>query len=369
MEGDPKRWEKNQSPPDAVDGAYSEHEVRLANRNSGLILETLRHDRTPTGAHYLLTHFDVPALDPARHRLSFGAGFENPYELGMDQIRALPQVTEAVTMECAGNGRAGVSPRARSMPWNVEAVGTSAWTGTPLRPLIERADPKKGTVDIVFTGEDEGYDKGVRHFFGRSLSLREIAELDVLLVHEMNGAPLLPQHGAPLRIIVPGWYGMASVKWLSKIEAVDAPYQGFQQVQTYRYRDHADDPGRPVTSIRVKSLMVPPGIPDWTTRKRYVAPGPVEIVGRAWSGKAPIERVEFGAGDDWQEATVTPGEGPHAWSKWTVTWQAVPGEYQLRCRATDAAGNTQPLTARWDARGFGNNAAQTVEVCVGGEPA
>jgi DMSO/TMAO reductase YedYZ molybdopterin-dependent catalytic subunit len=199
--------------------------------------------------------------------------------------------------------------------------------------------------------------------------LREIAELDVLLVHEMNGAPLLPQHGAPLRIIVPGWYGMASVKWLSKIEAIDAPYQGFQQVQTYRYRDHADDPGRPVTSIRVKSLMVPPGIPDWTTRKRYVAPGSVEILGRAWSGKAPIERVEFGAGGDWQEATVTPGEGPHAWSKWAVIWQAAPGEYQLRCRATDAAGNTQPLTARWDARGFGNNAAQTVEVCVGGEPA
>lgn len=354
----------NPGKPATVDGVYSEQEVRLANRNSGIILETLRHDITPTGAHYLLTHFDVPQIDARTYRLSFGAGFEAPFDLSLDEIRALPQVTMPVTLECAGNGRARVSPRSHSMPWSVEAVGTSEWTGTPLAPLIERARPKGGTVDIVFTGADEGFDNGVRHFFGRSLSLERIAEMDVLLVHQMNGAPLLPQHGAPLRIIVPGWYGMASVKWLSRIEAVDTPYDGFQQVQTYRYRDHADEQGRPVTSIRVKSLMVPPGIPDWVTRLRYVEPGPVEIVGRAWAGKVPVAKVEFGVGDSWSDAKLAPAPGPYAWSKWSVTWQATPGEHLLRCRATDAEGNTQPLEQRWDASGFGNNAAHSVGVYV-----
>lgn len=357
-------FRNNPGKPRTVDGVYSEQEVRLANRNSGIILETLRHDVTPTGAHYLLTHFDVPALEAESHQLSFADGFENPFDLTLDEILALPQVTMPVTLECAGNGRARVSPRSHSMPWSVEAVGTSEWTGTPLRPLIEKARPADDTVDIVFTGADEGFDNGVRHFFGRSLSLAQIAELDVMLVHAMNGQPLLPQHGAPLRIIVPGWYGMASVKWLARIEAVASPYQGYQQVQTYRYRDRSDDPGRPVTAIRVKSLMIPPGIPDWLTRLRQVAPGEHEITGRAWAGRVPIARVEFGDGDVWRDAKVTAGSGPYAWSKWSVTWDATPGEHLLRCRATDAEGNTQPLEPRWDASGFGNNAAQCVEVFV-----
>lgn len=357
-------FEDHPGKPQTVDNVYSEHEVRLANRNSGLLLETLHHDITPTGGHYLLTHFDVPPLDSARHVLTFGDGFAAPFTLGMDEIRALPQVSTPVTLECAGNGRARVSPRSYSMPWGVEAVGTSEWTGTPLRPLIEQARPDPASVEIVFTGADEGYDKGIRHFYGRSLTLQQIRDLDVLLVHGMNGQPLLPQHGAPLRIIVPGWYGMASVKWLTRIEAVDRPYQGFQQVQTYRYRDHPDDPGQPVTAIRVKSLMRPPGIPDWISRARRVAAGPVDIMGRAWAGRVPIARVEFACGETWQEAEVSPGPGPYAWSKWSVRWHATPGEHVLRCRATDADGNTQPLTARWDASGFGNNAVQTVNVYV-----
>lgn len=362
-------FERDTGKPETVDGVYSEHELRLANRNAGVILESLRHDLTPTGAHYLLTHFDVPDIDPRDYRLRFGAGFEAPFELSLGDIRALPQETVPVTLECAGNGRSGVSPRSHSMPWGVEAVGTSEWTGTALRPLLERARPKAGTVDIVFTGADEGFDKGVRHRFGRSLSLPELAELDVLLVHGMNGAPLLPQHGAPLRIIVPGWYGMASVKWLTSIEAIDTPYQGFQQVQTYRFRDKADDPGRPVTSIRVKSLMVPPGIPDWITRLRHLAAGPTDIVGRAWAGRIPIARVEFGVGDTWTEADVSPGASPYAWSKWSATWDATPGEYVLRCRATDAEGNVQPIEPPWDVAGFGNNAVQTVGVHVSGDKA
>lgn len=353
--------------PSTQDGVFSEDEVRLANRNSGILLETLKYDITPTGLHYLLIHFDVPSIDTQSHQLVFGKGFDAPFSLSVDDIRALPQRTMPVTLECAGNGRSSVSPRTHSMPWGVEAVGTSEWTGTPLAPLIERAKPKAGAVDIVFTGADCGFDKGVEHAFGRSLTLDQIASLDVLLVHQMNGQPLLPQHGAPLRIIVPGWYGMASVKWLSTIEALDTPYQGFQQVRTYRYRDHQDDVGRPVTAMRVKSLMTPPGIPDWITRLRYLRAGSVAVTGRAWSGDGvAIEKVEFNDGLGWRTAALTPPQGQYDWTRWDIEWEATPGEHVLSCRATDSNGDTQPLQPRWDVAGFGNNLVQQVQVFVDG---
>ena len=203
--------------PDTQDGHYDHAELGLANRNSGTLLETLALDITPSGAHYLLTHFDTPILDPNIHRLQFEGAFANPFEMNMNQIRSLPQITIPVTLECAGNGRAGLSPRRYSMPWGVEAVGTSEWIGTPLAPLIAQASPKSDVVEISFTGADYGYDDGVGHYFGRSLTLDQLGTLDVILAYGMNGQPLLPQHGAPLRIVVPGWYGMASVKWLDRI--------------------------------------------------------------------------------------------------------------------------------------------------------
>ena len=126
-----------------------------------------------------------------------------------------------------------------------------------------------------------------------------------MLVHSMNGQPLLPQHGAPLRIIVPGWYGMASVKWLGRIEALSTAFDGFQQVRTYRFRESDEDPGRPVTTMRVKSLMAPPGVPDWSSRKRWLRPGPVTLVGRAWSGGGvAITRVEVELDGEWREARL-----------------------------------------------------------------
>ncbi len=345
---------------------FSRDEVRLANRNHGALLETLKRDITPTGAHYLLTHFDTPLLDADTHRLRFHGAFDAPFQLGMDEIRALPQVTLPVTMECAGNGRAGVSPRCCSMPWIYEAVGTSDWTGTPLAPLIEHARPRADVVDFAFTGADRGFDKGQAHAFGRSLTPQQLADLDVLLVWGMNGQPLLPQHGAPLRIIVPGWYGMTSVKWLTDIEALTSRYQGFQQVETYRYKQTAADAGVPITTIRVKSLMVPPGVPDWLTRVRYLDPGPVTITGRAWSGGGtPVTRVEFAVGNDWTPAQLDPAPGPYAWARWQVTWEASPGDHILRCRATDADGDTQPLDAPWDMAGFANNKVHEVPVHVG----
>jgi len=351
--------------PETQDGLYSEAEKGLANRNHGFLLEALELDVTPAGAHYLLNHFDIPILDATEHRLAFTGAFENPLNLSIDDIRARPKVTMPVTLECAGNGRAGLSPRSHSMPWLYEAVGTSEWTGTPLAPLIKEAAPKGDVVEIAFTGADYGYDMGHGHYYGRSLTLDKLEELDVLLVYEMNGAPLLPQHGAPLRIIVPGWYGMASVKWLTDITALTEAFDGYQQVETYQFKSSPDAQGIPIQDIRVKSLMKPPGVPDWSSRKRLLKAGRTTLIGRAWSGLGrKIAKVEVKIDDIWEPAEVTEGAGKYAWSKWVFDWDAKPGAYAISCRATDEHGNVQPLTPPWDEAGFANNAVHVVTVFV-----
>ena len=351
--------------PITVSEVFSESEVELANRNSGMPLESLEYDITPTGQHYLLTHFDIPHLDKDKHIISFSGDFSRPYSLSYDEIKSLPAETLPVTLECAGNGRTGVDPRSFSMPWKYGAVGTSEWTGTKLRPLLKEACVKSDVVEISFTGADRGYDSGHEHNFARSLTLAQIEELEVLLVYQMNGIPLLPQHGAPLRIIVPGWYGMASVKWLTDIKALKKPFDGYQQIGTYRFRQSRGEVGEPITEMRVKSLMKPPGIPDWTSRKRLVSPGLIPLTGRAWSGGGKkIIRVEVLNNNKWVEAKLNKQHSKYSWTKWMLDWSAKPGHHILSCRATDETGDTQPVNPIFDVGGFANNSIQKTEVFV-----
>jgi DMSO/TMAO reductase YedYZ molybdopterin-dependent catalytic subunit len=348
-----------------TDGLFHAHEVGLANRNSGILLETLRHDVTPAGLHYLLSHFDVPYVPDGRWQVEVAGRVRSPATLALEDIKRLPARTLCVTLECAGNGRAVAAPRYQSMPWSYEAVGTAEWTGTPLRHLLDRAGLLDDVVEIAFIGADRGFDRGHEHAYGRSLRRDVALSDDVLVVWAMNGAPLLPQHGFPLRLVVPGWYGMASVKWLNRIEALAEPYEGFQQVRTYMYRPVPDGPTTPVTHIRVKALLVPPGIPDFYSRQRMVEAGPIPLFGRAWSGGGvPIARVEVGVDGIWRDAELQKSDSPFAWRGWTSTWNAEPGQHVLACRATDANGETQPLEQRWDNGGFGNNVVQRVDVTV-----
>jgi DMSO/TMAO reductase YedYZ molybdopterin-dependent catalytic subunit len=180
----------------------------------------------------------------------------------------------------------------------------------------------------------------------------------------MNGRPLEPQHGFPVRLLVPGWYGMTSVKWLSRIEALSAPFRGFQQADAYRYQRTADDVGEPVTRISVRALMVPPGIPDFFTRRRFVDAGRVRLFGRAWAGAAPLVRVEVGIDGDWADAALDEPLGQWAWQGWSYDWVPTSGDYLLTCRATDADGNTQPTEQPWNVQGMGNNLVQEVPVTV-----
>jgi DMSO/TMAO reductase YedYZ molybdopterin-dependent catalytic subunit len=342
-------------------------ELQLAARNHGMPLEALRYEITPVGLHYLLVHYDIPAIDPEEWRLSVGGLVRQPMTLSLDDVRSRPRVTLPVTMECAGNGRAKLSPRPISQPWLAEAVGTAQWTGTSLRALLEEAGVDESALEVVFTGADHGMEGEVEQDYARSLPLVDALREDVVLAYEINGEPLPPQHGFPLRLLVPGWYGMTSVKWLRSIEAVAEPFQGYQQTHGYRFRDQPEDVGVPVTRIAPRAMMVPPGFPEFLSRDRLMPLGPCRLQGRAWSGWAPIERVQVSVdgGRTWYPAELGAAPGLSAWAPWSYDWTPpIPGEYELACRARDAAGNEQPLEPGWNVGGYANNAVQRVRVTV-----
>lgn len=334
-----------------------------------MLLEGLRFPVTPIGLHYLLIHFDIPSVDPSTWRLTIGGTVARPLSFALDQLKALPAVTRQVTLECAGNGRARLTPRPISQPWLFEAVGNAEWTGTPLRPLLEAAGPLPNAVEVVFTGLDRGVQAGIEQQYERSLSLADASSDDVLLAYAINGQPLPPQHGFPVRVIVPGWYGMTHVKWLRSITVVSRPFRGYQQEPAYHLTPSLDERGEPVTRMLPRSLMVPPGIPDFLTRTRLVSVGSHLVEGRAWSGQGRIVRVEVSSdgGRSWADAELGQAAGDSSWWPWSYRWEASEeGEYELCCRATDSAGNSQPTESRWNAQGMCNNTVQRVKVVVGG---
>jgi DMSO/TMAO reductase YedYZ molybdopterin-dependent catalytic subunit len=351
---------------ETVEAGVSFDELRLAARNHAMPLEALRYDVTPLGLHYLLAHYDIPAIDVAGWRLRVDGGAGEELELSLDELRAMRAVTRVVTMECAGNGRALMQPRPVSQPWFFEAVGTCRWTGVALADVLGRVRLADDAVEVVFTGADRGVEDGVEQEFVRSLPIAEATGADAILAYEVNGVALPPQHGFPLRLIVPGWYGMTNVKWLTSIAATSTPFTGYQQMTSYRLRQHPDEAGVALTRMQPRALMIPPGIPDFVTRERYAERGEHLLVGRAWSGVAPISTVEVSGdgGESWERADVDAPHRDGAWQAWRFAWRAGPGEHELCCRAADAAGNVQPVRPRWNVGGYANNAVQRVMVHV-----
>jgi DMSO/TMAO reductase YedYZ molybdopterin-dependent catalytic subunit len=354
----------------ADDGeGVGQDELGLAARNHGMPLELMRHDVTPLGAHYLLTHYDIPFADAATWRLDVGGQVGSPLSLSMGDLRAREVVTRTVTMECAGNGRARLRPRPVSQPWLHEAVGTMSWTGTPLAPLLEEAGlsaDAADAVDVVFTGADHGVERGVEQDYQRSLTVDEALRGDALLVWGCNGVDLPPQHGYPLRLVVPGWYGMASVKWLRRVEVIDTTFDGYQ-MRGYRLRQQADDEGVALTRIAPRALMVPPGFPDFLSRRRVLPAGPCLLEGRAWSGWGEVTTVEVSVdgGETWKPADLDRQVDRWAWRRWTFHWEAdTPGLHAVTVRAADATGRTQPEESPWNRGGFANTSPQRVDVLV-----
>ncbi len=349
----------------AADDGFTLEELQLAARNHGMPLEALRYDLTPVGMHYLLIHFDVPVADGSNWTVEIGGRVRRPLRLSIDELRARPAVTLPVTMECAGNGRARLHPRPLSQPWLYEAVGTASWTGTPLRPLLDEAGLEDDAVELVFEGADHGTQGGIEQDYERSLTVAEASRDEVLLAYAIDGRPLPPQHGYPVRLIVPGWYGMTNVKWLRRITAVREPFVGYQ-MWAYQLRQHEEDEGVRIQRMLPRALMIPPGFPDFFARTRTVDAGDVMLEGRAWSGSGAIARVDVSTdgGATWQAAALDEPVGAFAWRRWSFPWTATAGEHELVVRATDATGRAQALVDSWNHHGVANDLVQRVHVSV-----
>jgi DMSO/TMAO reductase YedYZ molybdopterin-dependent catalytic subunit len=248
-----------------------------------------------------------------------------------------------------------------------EAIGTGRWRGVRLRDVLEASGVSSSAVEVLFTGLDRGVEHGQEQLFARSVPLELALDDDVLLAYDLNGAPLPPQHGFPLRLLVPGWYGMTNVKWLERITVLDEPFAGPQQTLGYRLRQTEDEEGEPLSRILPRALLVPPGIPEFMSRTRTVTAGRHILEGRAWSGHAPITAVDVSDDDGatWRGAALEPAElGPYAWVRFTAEWEPSPGRHVLACRARDASGLEQPDTGAWNLGGYANNGVQRIAVEV-----
>lgn len=315
---------------------------------------------TPSRHVYVRSNFEFPTLAGDAHRIAIGGAVRSPLELSVAELRAMPMRTVVTTMECAGNHRSSVRPLPPGELWGSGAVSTVRWTGVPLATVLDRADVAPEAVEILAEGADAGVrdDAPGRTTFARALPLATARHPDTLLALAMNDEPLTPAHGAPVRLVVPGWYGMASVKWVARLEALVAPFDGYFHTKRYVYEDASGT--QPVTRMRVKSVIVAPA------SGAVVAAGTrITVWGWAWSGEGALARVEVAidGGDTWQEARLLPPASAHAWARWEFDWEVrQPGRYALRSRATDAAGHVQPDEAPWNRHGYGNNAVRPVIV-------
>ena len=318
----------------------------------------------PNAHFYVRNHFQIPTLEPTTFRLSVSGLVERPLSLSLYDLHNMRSQTLVATLECAGNGRMLFHPPIEGEKWQLGAVSTAEWTGVPLVEVMDRAGIKTEEREVLFRGADGGMVDGhagpIR--FERSLQLDQARDVDLLLAYAMNGEPLPIQHGYPLRLVVPSWYAVASVKWLTEIELIDRPFSGYYQVDKYWYEWEREGHSvrEPVTLQRVRALITEPG-PNHEARR-----GELAIRGVAWSGAAPIARVEVRVGDrSWQEARLVSERKRHSWQWWElVTRVEEPGVVTLRARATDLAGRTQPERAEWNRLGYGNNGIHEVRVRV-----
>ena len=327
--------------------------------------EALTEALTPADAFFIRTNFDIPAIDPARFGLEVSGLVARPGRWALARLSALGTAREVVTVECAGNGRVTMAPLAPGELWSGGAVSTASRGGIPLSALLAEVAPATGATHVHFEGADLGVvrDRGGDPIhFVRSLSLADAMRAEVMLATEMNDEPLAREHGAPLRLIVPGWYGMASVKWLQRIVLTNGPTDGWFQRDRYVYQAAAGGEAIPVTRMKVKSRIVAPATGALLPR------GTVRVQGWAWSGEAPIAGVEvaIGGGDWWHEAELGPDLGPYAWRAFSYTFQAREiGRQVLRARARDRRGNIQPAEAPSNRLGYGNNAIEPVILTIG----
>jgi len=329
---------------------------------------------TPDNLFYVRNHFPVPQIDIAEWRLTVSGAVARSVVLTYDELRALPSKTVMATLECAGNGRVYLVPKAKGTMWGQGAVSNAQWTGVPLSVLLEKAGINAGAVDVVLEGADRGEvdepkSPGPIHF-ARSLPLEKAMKDEVIIAYAMNGEPLAPNHGYPVRAVVPGWYGMASVKWLARIIVTNTAFQGYWQ--TLEYVSWRREDGLPVLAplgeTQIKSQIARPA--EYET---VGAGSQYRVHGAAWSGESPVSRVELSCdgGDSWDPVALTDAPVPFAWCRWEYLWSVpqAPGRPSLLTRATDEAGNAQPDHRDPDRRNYMINHVVPVEIEIRWTPA
>ena len=326
-------------------------------RNLETPAAALRDLITPTDLFFLRNHFAEPTLEPATWRLKVEGAVDRPAELTLNNLLTMPSRSQRSMLECAGNGRFFLVPKAKGVQWQIGAAGNVEWTGVPLAAVLQRVGLKSGAVDVMFEGADHGEIKdepkspGDIHF-AHSIPVSTARTGDVLLAYKMNGADLSKGHGYPVRVVVPGWYGMASVKWLHRLVITDHPFDGFFQSLQYSHFERPDGTPtlRPVTEMHVKSVIVDPEIDG-----KIPAHQAYTVRGLAWTGRGTVVKVEVSTdnGKSWGDAKLTSPAAQGTWRSWEFEWRNPSGATQaLMARATDSHGQRQPLERDRDRRSY-----------------
>lgn len=307
----------------------------------------------PAALFFLRSNNPPPTISPDEWRLSVDGRVAKPLTLSLRDLQALPSVTREIWLECAGNSRKRWNPEAEGNQWDDQAVSDARFTGVPLAAVLDQAGVAPEALEVVTTGADAPT-------FQRALPIDVARHSDVLLAWEMNGEPIPMPNGGPIRLIVPGWAGIASVKWPVRVEVIDQPFRGYWNAERYIMVDEAGHIRGPVREMPVKSIIA------WPTRGAKLTPGRHSAFGFAWSGHGEIARVEVStdAQRSWTPARLVHGDGSRAWTRWEYEWEASAQRTSLAVRATDQAGNVQPAEAPWNKFGYQMNAIVTHEFSI-----
>jgi DMSO/TMAO reductase YedYZ molybdopterin-dependent catalytic subunit len=301
---------------------------------------------------FMRSNGPVPVISRNDWRLTISGMVDRPLTLTFNELTSLPALDQEAFLECAGNGRTRFDPLPPGTPWVNDAVGNAVWSGVSLASLLNVAGLQHDAVDIVSQGGDFAEMR-------RGLPISVAMHPDTLVVWLMNGEPLPTAHGGPVRLLVPGWAGIASTKWLVALDVLDRPFDGFWNTDNYVFWDGSGSALRPIAEMPPKSLVSFPGDGN------LLEPGSHAITGWAWSGYGAIQQVQVSvdSGLTWRCAELGTGE-VHGWRRWEFPWQATPGTFRIAARATDARRLTQPEAAAWNGKGYQMNAIQQITVHV-----
>jgi sulfite oxidase len=323
-------------------------------------LRELAAEVTPNELFFVRNNYDGPVIDPGRYVLRVDGEVESPLTLTLDDLRRLEQVTQTVTLECAGNGRSFHKPPASGIQWEHGAVGTAVWRGVRLAEVLRLARPRPSARHVVPDGNDAPPTPQAPDFI-RSHPLWKAMEPHTMIALEMNGQPLPHLHGGPARLLVPGWIGSASIKWLTRLTLAEQEWQGPFMQRSYR-SPRVDDPAQTYSlqSLECKSVIVSP------LDGAQLAPGPHAVSGFAWAGEGTVVAVDVSTdgGQKWTPATLGPEAGRYAWRRWELAWTPGAGAHVVMARASDSLGRYQPSSRPRDPQGYRWNVIHAVRVHV-----